>query len=235
MDEKLYKRVPGLIFNCDDVPEICTNMCWGAYCTEPTFGATLYYDKPDEPTKARRRTGAGCLPRPNRCSVGHNPPYPISDYNCDEYPFASTSDADNGGQVNRCVPKGQNSVSAAQGGIINGYYQNSCGGNPCSFIITFGNPGAAGGQNPDVRPPPPPSRKRGEPPVKRTGGLYETESGMQISSRDDLEPGTILMRVPPLAPRNSTLTDRDLDEGDGDEWDNDPVDPVVEVIKRKVR
>jgi hypothetical protein len=29
--------------------------------------------------------------------------------NCDEYPFASTLDADNGLQVSRCVPMGQNS------------------------------------------------------------------------------------------------------------------------------
>lgn len=159
--------------------------------------------------------------------------------------------------MNEMPPVTHAQFSAAQGGIINSYYQKSCGGNPCSFIITFGNPAAAGvkyceayndrynqcipdgnefkGQNPDVRPPPPPPRKRGEPPVKRTGGLYETESGMQISSRDDLEPGTILMRAPPLVPRNSTLTDRDLDEGDGDEWDTDSVDPVLEVIKRKVR
>lgn len=93
------------------------------------------------------------------------------------------------------------------------------------------------GQNPDVRPPPPPPRKRGEPPVKRTGGLYLTESGMQISSSEDLEPGAILVRAPTF---NSTMAmmSRDLDEGDGDEWDSpdtDPVAPAVEKIKRKIR
>lgn len=162
--------------------------------------------------------------------------------------------------MNEMPPVTHAQVFAVQGGIISGYYRKSCDGKPCSFTITFGNPGTDGvkyceayndrynkckpddnqfkGQNPDVRPPPPSPRKRGEPPVKRTGGIYETESGMQISSGDDLEPGTILMRALLLAPRNSTMTNPDLDEEDGDEWDSsdtDPVDLVPEVIKRKVR
>lgn len=133
-------------------------------------------------------------------------------------------------------PVAHTSMTAAQGGIINGYYASTWGSNPCLFIITFGKPAATGvnyceaytnlynqcipdgnkfkGQSEDVRPPPPTAGKRGELAVKRTGGLYVTESGMEISSSEDLEPGTILMRVPTL---NSTMVmSRDWNEGDGD-------------------
>lgn len=79
----------------------------GAYCTKgPRFGVTLNWDRPDKTTKRRRRRSAGCAPNPNRCSTKKG--YPPG-HSCDEYPFASTKEADQGGQVNRCVPAGQNS------------------------------------------------------------------------------------------------------------------------------
>ena len=80
----------------------------GAYCTRPAFGATLQFDKPDDATKRARRTSAACRPHPNRCSPKHDPPFPQGN-SCDEYPFASTSNTDAGGQTNLCVPKEQNS------------------------------------------------------------------------------------------------------------------------------
>ncbi|KAK4182603.1 hypothetical protein QBC35DRAFT_509666 [Podospora australis] len=128
-----------MIFNCVDMPEVCTNMCWGAYCR--SIGTGLTYDKPDASEKRRRRRAAGCLVSGgNRCSTrkGYD-----AGYQCDEYPFASTvgrgaSDE----RVNRCVPAGQNS---RQGGTINSFYQSAyCGGGPCDFTASFGNPGAAG-------------------------------------------------------------------------------------------
>jgi len=83
---------PGMIFNCDDNlqgkfpwifeafytqlgSDICNNMCWGAYCTRPSFGVTLDYDRyggtgnRDSAVGRARQRSAGCLPRPNRCSV----------------------------------------------------------------------------------------------------------------------------------------------------------------------
>lgn len=159
--------------------------------------------------------------------------------------------------MNRVLSLAHRLPNAAQGGVINKYYHGTCGSSPCQFIITFGNPAAAGvkyceaynnpynqcipdgnefkGQTEDVRPPPPPARKRGEPAPKRTGGLYVTESGMEISSSEDLEPGTLLMRAPTT---NGTVVSHDLDEGDGYEWDSpdsDPGAPVMEIIRRKIR
>ncbi|KAK3988876.1 deoxyribonuclease NucA/NucB-domain-containing protein [Cladorrhinum sp. PSN332] len=128
-----------MIFNCQDMPEVCTNMCWGAFCQD--VGEGLSYDRPDGSEKRRRRRAAGCLVSGgNRCSTrqGYDP-----GYQCDEYPFAST--VSNGGsdvRVNRCVPAIQNS---RQGGTINSFYQRPyCAGGPCDFIASFGNPGAAG-------------------------------------------------------------------------------------------
>ncbi|GAB1310886.1 hypothetical protein MFIFM68171_01096 [Madurella fahalii] len=128
-----------LIFNCQDIPEVCTNMCYGAYCLD--ISESLTYDRPSASEKRRRRRAAGCIQSGgNRCSVrkGHEP-----GFQCDEYPFAST--VSNGGsdvRVNRCVPAAQNS---RQGATINAFYQAAyCGGGPCDFTVSFGNPGAAG-------------------------------------------------------------------------------------------
>ncbi|KAI9818359.1 MAG: hypothetical protein M1826_001381 [Phylliscum demangeonii] len=140
MDKSLYKRQATLAIPCNEIPEICNTMCWGAYCTRPAFGTTLYYDKPSAATKSKRRTAAGCGSA-NRCSVIGNPPNPIAGLNCDEYPFASTSNADRGGQVNRCVPKAQND---RQGNLLAAYYRNVCGNAPCSFTVTFAQPTATG-------------------------------------------------------------------------------------------
>ena len=134
-----------------------------------------------------------------------------------------------------------------QGGIINAYYQSVCQGNPCSFSITFGNPGANGvgyclnapndryntcipdgnefkGQNPDVRPPPPPPKKRDASLIAR-GGLYKTENGMEVRSNENLKSGTVLMMA---RETKSTLVGRDTDWGDGDEWDDPSTDPPTD-------
>ncbi|KAH0566175.1 hypothetical protein GP486_000428 [Trichoglossum hirsutum] len=234
------------------IKEICTNMCWGAYCTKgPRFGVTFNWDKADKTTKRRRRRSAGCAPNPNRCSTKKN--YPKG-HSCDEYPFASVKEADQGGQVNRCVPADQNS---RQGNLIGKYYQSSCGGNPCQFIVGFGNPNSAGvkycsafqdpktmcvpdgnefkGNNPDVQPP----NKRDLDQVR--GYLYMTERGTEVSFDHDLEPGTIIHSVRAI---NETLFDETLklkrrddydyyDDSDNDDED-DVDDPNLEVVEDKI-
>lgn len=85
---------------------ILTRLFEGSYCL--TNGASLTFDVPPPATSTARRTAAGCMPNPNRCSTING--Y-ASGYNCDEYPFASVEIT--GGatatRVNRCVPSGQNS------------------------------------------------------------------------------------------------------------------------------
>lgn len=92
---------PEVVFDCSVTPSVCTNMCWGAYCSN--YEVSLEFDNPSQDTKNQRRTKAGCKPNPNRCSGG-NP-----NGSCDEYPFASTSNADDVQQVTRCVPGSENS------------------------------------------------------------------------------------------------------------------------------
>ncbi|OWY57763.1 pretoxin hint domain protein [Alternaria alternata] len=227
---------PGMIFNCaDNMQDICNNMCWGAYCTKPSFGATLKYDryggtgKRDSDIGKARQKSAGCLPRPNRCSTsGGNP---RAGENCDEYPFASTSDADKGGQVSKCVISRHNS---RQGRIIQQYYGSSCNSQPCKFIVGFGNPAAAGVQYcqaysnphgkcinnqiakiykngaPDVRPT---TKKRSELEPVAQSALFRMSSGMEVLLPIDTLLNTTF--VHPTARNNTMKTwveDNDEDE-----------------------
>ncbi|KAF7898074.1 hypothetical protein EAF00_004520 [Botryotinia globosa] len=132
-----------MIFVCNDgLDEICTNMCYGAFCAG--IGESLQYDNPDSSTKRNRRKAAGCIASGgNRCSVkkGH-----ASGFQCDEYPFASSIPS-NGAttRLNRCVPAAQN---RKQGGIISAFYKSSyCTGNnggKCTFTAKFSNSGDIG-------------------------------------------------------------------------------------------
>ncbi|QIX01353.1 hypothetical protein AMS68_006870 [Peltaster fructicola] len=242
---------PGVIFNCaDNLQDVCANMCWGAYCTRPSFGVTLNYDRyggtgnRNSPTGVARQKSAGCAPRPNRCSTkGGNKK---AGQNCDEYPFASTSDADKGGQVSKCVIIGHNS---RQGNILKQYYQGTCGGKDCQFIITFGNPAGAGvrycqayndphGQcindmpeqiykngKPDVRPA---SKKREEDDYHQSNRVLMA-SGMEVLVPMGTPLNTTLMQ--PVA-RNATMKawveDNDEDE-DLIEWDFEE-DHIVAIL-----
>ncbi|KAI1422799.1 hypothetical protein F5Y12DRAFT_799290 [Xylaria sp. FL1777] len=148
---KVVSRAPpqqnGIAFDCNDFPEVCSNMCYGAYCV-PSKAEFLVYDQASSQTKSHRRRAAGCLdnqkPGNNRCSQGRPGAQP--NYNCDEYPFAS-SKAGPGSNTNgkenrcsRCVPKKQNS---RQGAALSKGYRDFCHNNaPCQFEVYFENPGS---------------------------------------------------------------------------------------------
>ena len=70
-------------------------MCYGAYCSDHgdgTVGVSLIYDDPsDDVENARRNEACGNV----ACTAEET---------CDEYPFASTSDADIEDRYARCVP-----------------------------------------------------------------------------------------------------------------------------------
>ncbi|KZV93817.1 hypothetical protein EXIGLDRAFT_709762 [Exidia glandulosa HHB12029] len=125
-----------MIFVCDQMPEVCHNMCYGALCLN--IGSALTFDNPSATDKRNRRKAAGCIESGgNRCSVrkGH-----AAGFQCDEYPFASSSPRGTiTDRINRCVPAGENSK---QGGIINAFYRASfCKGGPCDFNVEFSNAG----------------------------------------------------------------------------------------------
>ncbi len=143
---------PAIVFDCNVTPGACTNMCWGAFCAG--YGEGLHYDQAIDSVKTARRTKAGCGSG-NRCCDDSPDPDGSS---CDEYPFASTVNADNVQQVNRCIPPLENSsmyrleeiilelrqltkaYSTGQGGSLSSFYQHQLGNNPGDFTVTFSNP-----------------------------------------------------------------------------------------------
>ncbi|KAI1295114.1 hypothetical protein F5Y03DRAFT_410673 [Xylaria venustula] len=148
---KVVSRAPptqnGIAFDCKRFPEVCSNMCWGAYCVRRK-AEWLIWDKPSSHVKRERRRAAGCLdnknPGNNRCAAGR--PGAKPHHNCDEYPFASSKAgpaSNTNGKENRCsrcVPKKQNS---RQGGALSKGYRTFCHGqHPCHFQVYFENPGA---------------------------------------------------------------------------------------------
>ncbi|KAK7934585.1 hypothetical protein PG985_000080 [Apiospora marii] len=148
LDPRSPPQANGIQFDCNSFPEVCANMCWGAYCV-PSSTTSLVYDKASSSKKRERRKAAGCVddkkPGTNRCSKGR--PGAIKDYNCDEYPFTSAKadkTAANGkeNRCSRCVPSKQNSK---QGSVLSKGYRDFCKNKaPCTFKVFFGNPGVAG-------------------------------------------------------------------------------------------
>ena len=130
--DSVLANPPAVVFDCNVTPGACTNMCWGAFCSG--YGEGLYYDKPNDATATARRNKAGCPSKGNRCCDDSPDPDGMS---CDEYPFASTSNADQVQQVNRCIPPTEN---YSQGGSLSSFYQNKLGNNPGDFTVTFSNP-----------------------------------------------------------------------------------------------
>lgn len=98
----LPKHVLRLVIHLHPPYPSCTKKMSGAYCRGVT--TSLTWDKPSPGVQDARSDGAGCGSN-NRCS---KPPYG-SKFQCDEYPFKSTKNADNTIAVNRCVPGAQNS------------------------------------------------------------------------------------------------------------------------------
>ncbi|KAH6663402.1 hypothetical protein B0J14DRAFT_707143 [Halenospora varia] len=158
-ESEVLRRSPpqanGIQFVCSDFPDVCQNMCWGAFCVDK-HTEFLTYDKASASVKRARRKAAGCLdnqkPGNNRCSAGRPGAQP--NYNCDEYPFASTKANNQAGATNgkenrcsRCVPSSQNSK---QGSTISKGYKDFCQNKaPCNFQVFFANMGNVPHCNPN--------------------------------------------------------------------------------------
>lgn len=211
-----------LVFDCASSKETCNTMCFGLKCaTKRASWQTLTWDNPSATIAGRRRTTAGCnvSGAPNRCRVGA---FSAGTHNCDEFPFASTKNADSGGQINRCVIVRENS---SQGGKLGGFQRSPLGcGNkfPCNFRIAFKNEGPYKycKARPDCKPDGNiftsrkaygTKRKRDEKSAAtlETGGQYMLESGETIFSPYELEVGSLVTKQ---RPSNSTLQDEIMTE-----------------------
>ncbi len=148
---------PVLVFDCSVTPGACTTMCWGAFCAG--FGEALSFDKPSQQIKDARRNKAGCGAG-NRCCDESPDPEGSS---CDEYPFASSIEADHVQQVNRCIKPSENSstfchfnnrlslrtmilqlmiapLPLGQGGSLSSFIQHKLNNAQGEYSIAFANP-----------------------------------------------------------------------------------------------
>ncbi|KAG9963698.1 hypothetical protein KCU61_g3595, partial [Aureobasidium melanogenum] len=204
-----------MIFDCNEVGDVCKNMCFGAHCAG--LGLDFTWDKPDSKTSSKRSTLAGCGSK-NRCT---KPPYGKDDedepYQCDEYPFKSVREAQAGGQVNRCVLRKYNN---AQGQTIRNFYYSfgkkfkdnkgkGCNKeSPCAFQVAFENAGNIEycNVNPSCANDGNEYTKAGLFKAKRSiitgSGYYELENGDVIFSPVSLGERSVGYKT---VPRNATL------------------------------
>ncbi|KAI1659452.1 hypothetical protein F4813DRAFT_353026 [Daldinia decipiens] len=179
--------------------ETCNTMCFGTKCH---FKKNTYtFDGANEAKKRQRRQKAGCNPtKQNICKK--NKKF-RGKTGCDEFPLASTLEADKGNQIFRCVPEIDNN---SQGGQAKSFTGNKslCTKFPCKFSFSFE------GAKPYKYCASKPNCKsdgnfftKGNKPVKRDlelepeveqGGYYQLRSGATIYSPSDLEIGSFAVR-----------------------------------------
>lgn len=122
----------------DDIPDVCNNMCFATNCKGNPVN--LYWDQPGDTKQGQRSRKAGCGTA-HTCDTS-----PSVDEQCDEYPFKSTSSADDvSASYSRCVPRLQNN---RQGQALRQFYNSQgsfddvgLGGNKGAFSISFANEG----------------------------------------------------------------------------------------------
>ncbi|KAK7995301.1 hypothetical protein PG990_014074 [Apiospora arundinis] len=194
--------------------ETCNTMCFGTQCHLKTN--TYTFDGADEPKKDVRRERVGCN-RPkgvpgweNVCKTEDWKKKNGDKTSCDEFPFASTSDADGGKQFFRCASEtNQNSQGAqvknAGAACKKRNKKNGKPEFPCKFTLSFKGEEHFKycKKNPDCKPDGNLFTKGNKPMTKRDldtrtpalqGGYYQLRSGETIYSPSDLEIGTVAVR-----------------------------------------
>ncbi|KAI1659582.1 deoxyribonuclease NucA/NucB-domain-containing protein [Daldinia decipiens] len=209
--DRAVKKV--LTFDCDKMPEVCHNMCYATNCKHKP--KQLTWDDPISSIERKRRQTAGCGGI-NRCSQKK---LKKSGFNCDEYPFASTRNADRGGQINRCVPSTENH---RQGSALGQFYHSKgkfrstgCKGKTnCSFTVAFRGakaktigpckkkPDCKNDGNQWTKTGP---IKREEPREPESVAEYKLRrSGDTVLSSENLQPGDLVYHI---VERNVTLAE----------------------------
>ncbi|EIM86063.1 uncharacterized protein STEHIDRAFT_111607 [Stereum hirsutum FP-91666 SS1] len=136
----IERQPPTLSFNCDAIPNVCQNMCYGVNCKG--FPRALTISKASGLCQAARRRNSCGSTNPNRCSTRFTPAFAPGN-SCDEYPFASTlqgQQAALNAAATRCVPAGEN---RSQGGSISAFYRNLPDGT--AFTVSFTGAAASTG------------------------------------------------------------------------------------------
>ncbi|KAI0729147.1 deoxyribonuclease NucA/NucB-domain-containing protein [Fomitopsis betulina] len=128
-----------LVFNCgsNGIPDVCQNMCYGIACK--SLPSTLEKSSSKTKCRAARKLNKCGATNPNRCSIRY-PGNTVAGMSCDEYPFASTEEAQKlRRSVTRCVPAGEN---RSQGGSISALYKKILDGTKFEVMFDFIGNGA---------------------------------------------------------------------------------------------
>ncbi|RDA93033.1 hypothetical protein CP533_0694 [Ophiocordyceps camponoti-saundersi (nom. inval.)] len=121
---------PDITFLCQEMPDICTNICWAVRCANPTLPEQLTLDFPSDQVRSQRLNTSSCA----RCSKNKGS-------SCNTYPPPETSESGGKQHVSRCVPREQQSKQdAAMAQLVEAYRRNG----RRTFRINLGNPGATG-------------------------------------------------------------------------------------------
>ncbi|EHK16902.1 uncharacterized protein TRIVIDRAFT_56831 [Trichoderma virens Gv29-8] len=209
----ILARPPDITFLCNEVPEICTNMCWAVRCAQPSFPQTFTIDPSPYGYGSSNKTSisASC-PVNDMCGTqglnqtGHRGlPYCA----CNAYPLSVTSEdaafppLPQPHRVSRCVPEAEQCIQRSQLELFAKRLQQQSGQQGIRQLsINFGNPGGIKYCNNDpcvndgfeVQD----GRvwkkwRRFEAPMFT---YYKTKSGIIVASLEDMEvPSRITRRV----------------------------------------
>lgn len=206
----ILARPPDVTFLCNEMPEICTNMCWAVRCAQPSFPQTFALNLSSLQTDHHHRTTISASCRINSLcgnlhglnKTGHrNHPYSA----CNIYPFSITaggaapSHAPQTYQVTRCVPEEEQCKQRVQLELLSKRLQKQSEKQQGirQLSINFGNPGGIKYCNND------PClndgfevqggvvRRRSDPPIFN---YYKTRSGIIIASLDEIETPSVFTR-----------------------------------------
>ncbi|KAH8691773.1 hypothetical protein GQ44DRAFT_780210 [Phaeosphaeriaceae sp. PMI808] len=218
-----------MVYDCDKGKETCNTMCYSINCNNS--GNTFTFDGADSKKKQGRRDRVGCTKK-NECQKGQ---YKGKKYECDEFPFAATTEADTKSQIFRCVPGADQRY---QGGKITGTWtgkQKCKKEKGCQFSISFQNADKYKycKKPTDCKTDGNIWNKNG--PIKRDvpseGGDYRLKSGRTIYSPTDLTIGTIALREVPI---NETLNAELTANGIFDDEHFDNLELVEDEIVEKL-
>ncbi|KAL6895850.1 hypothetical protein HDV57DRAFT_480617 [Trichoderma longibrachiatum] len=153
----ILARPPDITFLCDEVPEICTNMCWAVRCAKPSFSQTFTFTfGPSSygPSSNSTSISGSCLTNELCSNAGLN----MTGHRggcftaCNTYPLSvSSEDAPDLPQplhrVSRCVPEAEQGRQQTQLDLFARSLQRPQrnGTQPQQgvrhLLINFGNPG----------------------------------------------------------------------------------------------
>ncbi|QYS98852.1 hypothetical protein H0G86_006007 [Trichoderma simmonsii] len=223
----IFARPPDITFLCNEMPEICTNMCWAVRCAQPSFpqtfslGLTPYGYGSSNKTKTS--ISASCHANELCGAQGFNKtghrglPYCA----CNAYPLSVTIEGaafpplPQHHRVSRCVPEEEQCLQRSQLELFaKRMQQRSDQQGMRQLSINFGNPGGIkycnndpcvndGFEVQDGR-----VWRKSRRSEERMFTYYKTKSGIIVASLEDVDmPSPIIRRVgsgEPVPPRFRT-------------------------------